>query len=173
MHRLFDISLSSTIEIILSALGVYVAVIVMTRIAGKRSFSKMSSFDFAMTISIGAIIATSILSPNVSLIRGVIGLISIFLLELGNNRLRQYNIYRKAVDSAPLLLMKNGVVLKENLKKAKVTEGDLRANLRQSNVTRLSEVQAVIFEKTGEISVIKNDEGEQVEEWLLIDVKKE
>lgn len=74
MENWFNVSYESVIAISLSALGIYAAVILFTRIAGKRSFSKMSSFDFAMTVAVGSILASTILNSSVSLMEGVVGL---------------------------------------------------------------------------------------------------
>ena len=77
------------------------------------------------------------------------------------------------VDNSPLMLMDGKNILHKNLKKAKVTEGDLRSKLREANVLNLSQVRAVVFEATGDISVIhSDDEKEHLEEWLIKDVKR-
>lgn len=173
MQKYFEASGSSLLAIAASAIGVYIAIIILTRITGKRSFSKMSNFDFAMTISIGAMIATTVLSPSVSLIHGVTGLTAIFLLELLSNYLRQYRRYQKAVDNTPLLLMDGPEILYKNLEKARLTKEDLLANLRRANVIQLSQVKAVVFENTGEISVLHSaNSSVQLEDFLLTDVKQ-
>ena len=62
-------------------------------------------------------------------------------------------------------------ILEQNLKKARVTKGDLRAKLREANVINLSQVRAVVFETTGDISVLhSSNTGEEIEDWLLKDV---
>lgn len=174
MEKWFAASPVSLFAIVLSAIGIYLAVIFLTQLAGKRSFTKMSSFDFAMTISIGAMIATTVLSPSVSLLQGITGLAAIFLLELFSNFLRKkFKFYRKAVDNYPLYLMKDAQVLWDNLESARITEGDLRAQLRRNNVHNVSQVKAVIIESTGDISVIK--EREPVggpDAWIFKDVKE-
>lgn len=173
MQNYFEASGSSLLSIIVSAIGVYIAIIILTRIAGKRSFSKMSNFDFAMTISIGAMIATTILSPSVSLLHGVTGLSAIFFLELLSNYFRQYRVYQKAVDNTPLLLMDGPEILYKNLKRARLTKEDLLANLRRANVLSLSQVKAVVFENTGEISVLHSGSSSvQFDDFLLTDVKQ-
>lgn len=174
MQEYFETSGSSILSIILSALGVFIVIIVLTRIAGKRSFSKMSNFDFAMTVSIGAMIATTILSPSVTFFQGIIGLSAIFMLELLSNYLRQqYRRYQKTVDNTPLLLMDGSEILYKNLEKARLTKEDLLANLRQANVLQLSQVKAVVFENTGEISVLHSaNSSVQLEDFLLTDVKQ-
>ncbi|MCM4159493.1 DUF421 domain-containing protein [Antarcticibacterium flavum] len=173
MENWFTASPDSLFVIIISAIGVYLAVIFLTQLAGKRSFTKMSSFDFAMTISIGAMIATTVLSPSVSFLQGVTGLTAIFLLEIFSNFLRKrFKIYRKTVDNQPMYLMKDSKVLWENMQSARITEGDLRAVLRRNNVHNISQVKAVIFENTGDISVIRDLNSKEVpDDWIFEDVK--
>lgn len=172
MEKWFEASATSLIAIAVSAIGIYIAIILFTRLAGKRSFSKMSSFDFAMTIAIGSIIASSILSSSVSLLQGVFGLAVIYLLQSGVAFLRRYNWFQEGVDNSPLLLMDGENILYKNLKKAQVTESDLRSKLREANVIELSEIRAVIFEATGDISVLHSaDADKNLESWLLKDVQ--
>lgn len=173
MDKYFGTTLGPLVAIILSALGIYLAVILFTRIAGKRSFSKMSSFDFAMTVAIGSIIASTILLPAVSLIQGICGLAAVYMLQISAAYLRRYTSIGKLIDNKPLLLMDGENILEENLKRAKVTREDLLSKLREANVLQLSQVKAVVFETTGDISVLQtSDEGKELESWLLKDVKR-
>lgn len=82
MENFFDTSFPSLVIICINAVGIYAAVIVFTRIAGKRSFSKMSSFDFAMTVAIGSILASTVLSSSVTLLEGVVGMAAVYLLQI-------------------------------------------------------------------------------------------
>ena len=173
MEKWFVFKELDLLAIVLTACGIYLAVIIFTRLAGKRSFSKMSSFDFAMTVAVGSMIATTVLSQSVSLWDGIIGLGAVYVLQIGVALLRRYEPVQKVVDNTPLLLMDGTNVLHENLKKARVSEGDLRSKLREANVIRLKEVRAVIFEATGDISVMHTeDENEELEDWLMKDVER-
>jgi len=172
MENWFDVSYESVIAISLSALGIYAAVILFTRLAGKRSFSKMSSFDFAMTVAVGSILASTILNSSVSLMEGVVGLAAVYVLQITAAFLRRFAFFHQLIDNTPLLLMDGPRILEGNLKKARLTNNDLRAKLREANVINLSQVRAVVFETTGDISVLHStNEGEEVEDWLLNDVK--
>jgi uncharacterized membrane protein YcaP (DUF421 family) len=71
-------SIGSTL---LTTFGIYLAVVVITRINGLRTFAKMSSFDFAITIAIGSLMASTILSPQNSLVKGIIALILLISLQ--------------------------------------------------------------------------------------------
>lgn len=173
MYKLFEIKDTSILLIFLTALGVYIAVIVLTRIFGKRSFSKMSSFDFAMTVAIGSIIATALLSKSVSMLEGIIGLASVYVLQITAALCRRIKWVQDLMDNSPLLLMDGSEILHDNLRKARVTESDLRSKLREANVTRLSQIKAVTFETTGDISVLHEKEGEPLEKWLISDVMRD
>ena len=148
MKNWIAINSETIIGIFISLLFIYIVIILFTRIFGKRSFSKMSGFDFPMTIAVGSIIASIMLSPEPSIMQGILGLL----------------------DNSPLLLMDGSTVLKDNLLKARVTEADLRSKLREANVTQLSDIKAVIFETTGNINVLHKINDEEIDPWIMLDV---
>lgn len=166
-------SWSAILMVIISTIGIYIALIVFTRIAGLRSFSKMSSFDFAITVAFGSIIATTILAKDPPLFQAIIGLGALYAIQMTVAALRgNSKIMTMLVENDPILLMKGTEILEENLKEAKVTHDDLRAKLREANVTKLSQVQAVIMEATGDISVMHNDSDDHsIDDVLLKGVR--
>jgi uncharacterized membrane protein YcaP (DUF421 family) len=167
MEQWFKISTDGLLSIVLTAVGTYVAVILFTRLGGKRSFSKMSSFDFAITVALGSMVATTVLSKSVTLWQGMTGLAALYVLQLATAYLRRYPSVSAITDNRPMYLMKGANVLHENLKKARVTESDLRAKLREANVLELSQVRAVIFETTGDIAVLHtNNTQQQIQDWI-------
>jgi len=173
MMELFRTSWETAMLISASALGTYIAVILLTRISGKRSFSKMSSFDFAMTVAVGSIIATTILSSSVKMIEGIIGLASVYVLQIGIAIARRNKTFQSMVDNSPLLLMDGSKIISSNLLKARVTESDLRSKLREANVTEISQIKAVIFETTGDISILHKEDDHTLDLWIMKDVKRE
>jgi uncharacterized membrane protein YcaP (DUF421 family) len=155
--------------IAISAAGIYFALILLTRIAGLRSFSKMSSFDFAITVAIGSIIASTVLSKNPPLLQAAFALATLYALQISVAKLRGVSkSFKNAIGNKPLLLMRGKDILFENLQQGKVTHDDLRAKLREANVTQMSQVKAVIMESTGDISVLHhNDPTHKVDSELL------
>jgi len=172
MEKLFEFTWNSLGLIAFSALGIYISVIIMTRICGKRSFSKMSSFDFAMTVAVGSIIATTVLSQSVSMLQGIVGLVAVYLLQISAAFARRNKTIRNLMDNSPLLLMDGETIIEDNLRKSRVTHGDLRSKLREANVTELSQVKAVVFETTGNISVLHKDDDNPLNLWLMKDVMR-
>lgn len=172
IKELFNTSWETAAIILLSSVGIYFAIIALTRISGKRSFSKMSSFDFAMTVAVGSIVATTILSSSVKMIEGIIGLSIVYLLQISIALARRNKTVQNMVDNSPLLLMDGEKIIESNLIKARVTEGDLRSKLREANVTQLNQVKAVIFETTGDISVLHKESNSPIDLWIMKDVKR-
>ncbi|WP_037348999.1 DUF421 domain-containing protein [Sediminibacter sp. Hel_I_10] len=167
MKEWFTNSTESLLAIVLTAVGIYIALVVFTRISGKRSFSKMSSFDFAITVALGSIVATVTMSKSVSLTQGVFGLGIMYFIQIIVAHARRYKVVRQAIDNKPTFLMKNGEVFYDNLKKCKVTESDIKAKLREANVIQLTEVKAVIFESTGDISVLHGASDKAIDQWII------
>lgn len=130
----------------------YLTVIVLTRLAGPRSLAKMSSFDFAATVAIGSLVATSAVGST-PLESGMLGLallyVGQFLVGLGRRR----GLFGGLMDNRPLLLMAGPEVLQDALDQSRVSEQELWGKLRQHGVRRLEQVHAVILETTGDMSV--------------------
>lgn len=170
LGKLFSISFESFILIMASSIGIYAAIVFYTRVFGKRSFSKLSSFDFAMTVAIGSLIATTVLSKTVSMLEGILGAAALYFLQLTLAYFRRFDFIKNLIDNKPTLLMFGTEFLLENMKDVRVTEGDIRSKLREANVKNLKEVKAVVFETTGDIAVIHGDDNATLDEWILKDV---
>jgi uncharacterized membrane protein YcaP (DUF421 family) len=141
----------------IAALGIYLAVIVATRLSGLRSFTKMSAFDFAMTVAIGSLIATAA-SGQASLAAASVGVATLYLAQFVVALLRRHALLHGAVDNAPLLLMDADRILEDNLAAARLTPDDLHGKLREANVLHYGQVRAVVLETTGEVSVLRGDD---------------
>ncbi|MBU5616545.1 DUF421 domain-containing protein [Psychrobacter sp. TAE2020] len=156
------------VGITLSVIGFYLFLIIFTRIVGLRSFSKLSSYDLAMTVGIGSILASTVLSKSTSLLQGVFAIGMLFLLQaLLSIVRRKFKPIKSLIDNQPIVLMANGEYLWDNLKKAKLSTNDIKQILRKNGIKAKSEVFAVIMETTADISVIKNNEV--VPDWSLFD----
>lgn len=155
--------------IILTTILVYVAVIVLTRLAGLRTFAKMSSFDFAITIAIGSLIASTMLIEDQSVVLGITGLITLVGLQTIVARLRKKSsLFDQAVTNTPVLLMREDRIIRKNLDANRMTEADLYEKLREANITNKNQILAVVLETTGDVSVLKkNKEGDVLQEDLL------
>lgn len=145
----------------ISSVSTYAAIILFTRVAGLRSFSKMSAADFAMTVAVGSIFAATISSAKPALAIGVAALALLFAGQLLLGYLRQkLPVMQSVVDNKPLLLMAGDSIIEENLQRAHVTRNDIYGKLREANALNYDEVLAVVFETTGDISVLHSKDGD-------------
>ena len=156
----------------LSVFGIFFIVIIITRVFGLRTFAKMSSFDFASTIAIGSVLASIILNNNYSLMKGGVVLFTIIGFKaLFSFLVRKVDIFNRIFTNKPQLIMWDGRIIHRALKKCNIGEDNLLAKLREANVHDLRNVKAVIFESTGDVSVIHNNENKEVSPQLLEDVE--
>ena len=159
--------------IALSTIVIYAAVIILTRIVGLRSFSKMSSFDFAMTVAVGSVIASTVLTKNPPLLQGVAGLVFIYLFQFLISFLRKKTGFEHFVDNSPMLLMDGQTICWKNMKRGRITKADLFSKLREANVLDISQVRAVVLETTGDIAVLHtDDENKELQSDLLEGVER-
>jgi uncharacterized membrane protein YcaP (DUF421 family) len=154
--------------VVVSAVFILLAVITTIRIVGLRSLSKMSGFDFAVTVAIGSIVA-SVASSSNSLPNGAVAVAALLGTQAVISWWRQRGHLGRVVDNTALLLMRDGEFLPDALRRSRVTENDVIAKLREVNVSRLSDVRAVVLETTGDVSVLHGDGP--VDDRLLDDVR--
>jgi len=162
----------TVVQMCIAALCIYLYIMFITRIAGKRTFAKMTSFDFAVTIAMGSILADAVNKPVSSLMPAFVSLALLAGLQvLFSKILSSSDTIEKLTTNTPILLMKDGKIFEENLKKSLVSRADLMGKLREANVLQLSQVKAVVFETTGDISVLHTEDDIAIDKIIMHDVK--
>lgn len=151
-------SWSQVAFVVLSATAMLAGIIGYVRIIGLRSFSKMSSFDFAVTVAMGSLLASVTMSGS-SLAEGLVGVGALLMAQtaVAYGRIR-YGV-STVVDNQAVLLMAGATMLEDNMRRARVTADDVRAKLRQANIHSYDEVRYVVLETTGDVTVV-HGEGE-------------
>lgn len=159
-------------KVLVSLVAIFVVMILIVRISGLRTFAKMSSIDFASTIAVGSVLAAVIMNSGQSILKGAIALAGIIGFQtLFSFLVRKYNVIKKIATNDPLMLMRDGQILYDNLKSANVDIGSLMAKLREANVLDYSEVKAVILESTGDMSVLHGDSDKDIHPDILMGVR--
>jgi uncharacterized membrane protein YcaP (DUF421 family) len=134
----------------------YAGLLVVLRVSGKRTLSKLNAFDFVVTVALGSTLATVLLNKDVSLTQGVLAFALLvvlqFLITWTSVRIAWI---RKIVTGEPTLLLHRGKLLDRALVLARVTEEEVRAAVRSAGVASLEDVEAVVLETDGSISVVK------------------
>ena len=153
-----------------AVLGMLVALAAVVRIVGVRSLSKMMSFDFAVTVSLGSLLA-SIATRSTPLVNGVVAVVAVLGVQALLTWLRQRHRWvRASTDNAPLLLMDGPTLLVDNVRAVRMTPSDVYAKLRLNGVGSVDDVAAVVLETTGDVSVLTVG---SIDDVLLSGVRRE
>lgn len=145
-------------------------VVALVRVNGLRSFSKMTNFDFVMTVAVGSLLAGASQSTSwTAFLQTLAAMAALFIVQYVTARLRKASdTFENMIQNEPVVLMRNGEIIDAALVATRVTKTDLVAKLREANVLDFSEVRAVVLETTGDISVLH---GETLSGELLLGTK--
>ena len=156
---------------ILLAAAAIIWIVILIRMNGLRSLSKMTNFDFVMTVALGSLVAGAAQSSEwKGFAQALAAMAGLFFIQF------TAAIIRKSSDTAedvmqnqPVFLMRNGEFCENGLKATRVARSDLIAKLREANVLELSRVRAAVLETTGDVSILH---GDRLEETLIENVKR-
>lgn len=152
----------------------YASLVFLLRISGRRTLSKMNAFDLVVTVALGSTLASVLLDTKITLAQGTLAfalLIGIqFLVTWSSVRTRWV---RKVVTGEPALLLYQGAVLPRALRRARVTEDELRSAVRGAGVPDLEQARAVVLETDGSFSVVRGTTtGEEADNSSLQGVSR-
>jgi uncharacterized membrane protein YcaP (DUF421 family) len=137
----------------LTVLG-FAAMIIMLRVSGKRTLSKMNVFDFVFVVAVGSVMAATIVEKDVTLLEGMMSLSLLIGIQIVLAKIAAYSkTAEKIINGEPALLLAKGQFIERALKKERVTKEEVRAAIRDKGVNRVEDVDAVILENDGTLTV--------------------
>ncbi|MDM5331511.1 DUF421 domain-containing protein [Neobacillus sp. CF12] len=135
------------------------ALFFMTKILGKKQISELSFFEYISGITIGSIAGEVITGLESSIIQGLLAIVIFSLITLLVDYLAlKSKTVRNLADGRGTVLIKDGKVLEENLKKEKYTIDELSALLRQKDIYRVADVEFAVLEPRGTLSALLKKE---------------
>ena len=141
---------------VLIAILAYAALVLLLRISGKRTLSKLNAFDLIVTVAFGSTLASVMMSKDVALAEGVLAFALLIGLQFVITFLSvHYQPFSKLVKAEPRLLFCDGDFLDGALQSERLTRGEVRAAARSSGAASMQQVHAVVLETDGSLSVIK------------------
>ena len=147
-------------EIVVRATIVYVFLVFLLRVTGKRQIGQLAPFDLVLLLVLSNAVQNSMNGGDNSLIGGLVSAGTLVAL----NYTVGYLIFKSKrleslVEGRPQVIVHNGRVFEDVMKRAKLTHHELSAALRQSGCSSAEEVQAAILENNGSISVVPRSSG--------------
>lgn len=136
------------------SIALHLILIAVIRLMGKRQIGQMEASEFVVTMLVANLAAIPMQDGGIPLLSGVIPIITVLGVELVLSHLSLKSIaFRKLLCGKPVILIENGNILQENLRKTRVTLDELTGHLREKDVLDLQSVQFAILETNGNLSV--------------------
>lgn len=147
-------------RIFVSSLVVYFILILFLRVSGKRTLSKWNAFDFIVTIALGSTLATVLMSKDVVIVEGILGLgLLVGLQYLITWFSVRSKTVRDLVKASPTLMLRDGKLIEKALKQQRITESEVLAAIRANGQAAKEDIAAVVLETDGSFSVIAKAKG--------------
>jgi uncharacterized membrane protein YcaP (DUF421 family) len=150
----FD-SWADVLRILIVGSAAYATLVIVLRVSGKRTLGQLNAFDFVVTVALGSILATILLSSDVSWAEGAVAFALVAALQYIVAWISsRWPGARGTFTSRPVLLLKDGQVLHDALQANRLTESEIRQAVRGTGSGDLSSIAAVVLETNGKLSVI-------------------
>lgn len=143
-------------DIILRALGVYLAVLTLMRLRGKRHLGQLEAFDLVLLLIVSEATQQAMLGDDFSVTNGVMVVTVLLTVDQIFELIKQRSAgFRRLVSGAPTLLMDDGELLRDRMRAEGIDEDDILQSGRTSQgLERLDQMKYVVLERNGTISVI-------------------
>lgn len=146
---------------IVRVIAIYIFLLIVFRIAGRRTLAEMTSFDLIVLLIISEQTQQAMVGHDHSLINAMLMIITLVGTDIGFSLLKQRSsTIEKLLDGVPTILLEDGRPLKDRMAKARVDEFDILAAARQlQGLERLDQVKYAVLERNGDISIIPKEQS--------------
>lgn len=140
---------------------IYIFLLILFRIMGKRGLAEITTFDFVLLLIIGEATQQALLGDDFSVTNALLVIVTLISMDIGLSLLKQKSkTLERWLDGLPLVIVQDGQMLKERTEKARVDEADvLEAARRLQGVERMDQIKYAVLETDGGITVIPKENG--------------
>ena len=142
-------------DIVLRAAALYVFVFLVVRKLGRRQLSRLAPFDFVLLIVLGDAIQQGLTQDDYSVTGAIIAVSTIAVLQLATSYL-SFRIprFERIFEGEPIVVVQDGKPIERNLRRERLTIGDLAEEARQQQIASIEDVKWAVLESNGAISFI-------------------
>lgn len=158
----------------ISIVALYIALVILVRVSGKRTTSQMNNFDWVISVAIGGLVSSGALFKDISVADSLIGIATLLLLQwLMTWLVKKSKSFRNVVKAKPTILLHEGKLMRDNMRKERVSDAEVYAALRKEGMNSLGDADWVILETDASFSVKAREEDASGDKNgdLLRDVK--
>lgn len=151
------------IATVLRTISLFIFTLICFRAMGFRALGDMEPYDFVIVLAIAEILGAPLSDPQMNPWTAVIAIAMLTILQIVLSFLGLKNkVFRKIVEGKPLAVIKNGKILRQNLKSARFSMDDLNEELRVRGISSPSDVKEAYLEPSGRFSAILKKESEAI-----------
>ncbi|TBW11898.1 DUF421 domain-containing protein [Azotobacter chroococcum subsp. isscasi] len=148
-------------DAVLRATAIYLALLVLFKIAGRRTLAEISNFDLLLLLIIGEATQQALLGDDFSLTNALIVIVTLIAIDVGLSFVKlRFARIDMLIEGTSTLIVEDGRPLKKRLREARLREEDILLTARQSQgLERMNQIKYAILEKNGKISIIPYSSG--------------
>ena len=141
------------------AIILYVVVLIVMRLMGKREIGQLQPFELAISIMIADLASVPMSELGIPLTNGIVPILALLVMYMIISILNMKSVnFRKIMSGKPAILIYRGKIDEKALRKESITINELQERLRVDNIFNLGDVEYAILETNGELTVIQKPE---------------
>lgn len=155
MDMIFFDSIEKLGHIVLTTVMVYVLIVLVTKISGKRSTSQLNNFDWIVTVMIGSLGASTIFLKATPFIEGVSAILTLYLLQFLVTKYAAISPqFSNFILSEPRMVFYQGQFLPDAMRAERLTRQEMECAMRAAGINRFDDVEAIVFESDAKLTII-------------------
>ena len=156
MDMIFFDNIDKLGRIVLTTVMVYVLIVTVTKISGKRSTSQLNNFDWIVTVMIGSLGASTILLKDIPFVEGVSSILVLYLLQFAVTKYAAISPqFSNFILSEPRIVFYQGQFLPDAMRDERLTRQEIECAMRSEGINSFDDVEAIVFESDAKLTVIQ------------------
>lgn len=146
-------------DIVLRAAAMYFMLLVIFKIAGRRTLGEITTFDFVLLLVIGEATQQALLANDFSFINSFLVIVSLIAIDITLSLIKaRSEPFAKLIDGVAMIVVEDGHLLQQRVRKARLDEDDILAAARETHgLERLDQIKFAVLENNGKISIIPKE----------------
>ena len=147
-------------DAVLRALAIYLILMLLFRLSGKRTLGQVTTFDFVLLLVVGEATQQALLGEDFSLTQAAVVIATLIGLDRGSDYLSwKFGRFKRVTESVPVVLVKDGTLLHDVMAREHVSEDDILSSARSTRgLSNLDQIKYAIMETSGGISIVPKDD---------------
>ncbi len=155
MEMLFFDNIDKLGRIIVTAVMVYVLIVIITKVSGKRSTSQLNNFDWIVTVMIGSLGASTILLKDIPFIEGASSIVALYVMQFLVTKYASISPeFSSFILSEPRIVFYQGQFLPDAMRAERLTRQEIECAMRSEGINSFDDIEAIVFESDAKLTII-------------------